>query len=73
MVYDLLTYNGCMGALKSDNLWLDIQKYEFLVVGKFLGPKQSDGEISCRVDSSVIAPYFEGYSPVSFAILSCHN
>lgn len=42
------------------------KKYEFLLVTKFLGPKQSDGAIACSVDSSaVLEPYFDGYSPVS--------
>lgn len=43
------------------------KKYEFFFVGKFFGPKQSDGAIACRVESSLIAPYFDIYSPVSVA------
>lgn len=34
------------------------KKYEFLLVGKFFGPKKSDGEVACRVASSVIETYF---------------
>ena len=40
------------------------KKYEFLLVGKFVGPKQSDGAIACRVDSSLVGTYFND-SPVS--------
>jgi hypothetical protein len=43
------------------------KKYEFFFVGKFFGPKQSDGAIACRVESSLLAPYFGVYSPVSSA------
>ena len=46
------------------------KKYEFFFVGKFFGPKHSDGAIACRVESSLIAPYFDVYSPVSVA---CFN
>ena len=35
------------------------KKYEFLLVGKFLGPKASDGSIAMRVASSVLEPYFD--------------
>ena len=41
------------------------KKYEFLLVSKFLGTRQSDGAIACRVESSVLEPYFDGYGPVS--------
>ena len=34
------------------------KKYEFFLAGKFLGQKQSDGELACRVASSVLEPYF---------------
>lgn len=34
------------------------KKYQFLLVGKFFGPKKSEGEVACRVASSVIEPYF---------------
>ena len=34
------------------------KKYEFFLAGKFSGQKQSDGELACRVASSVIEPYF---------------
>jgi hypothetical protein len=47
------------------------KKYEFFFVGKFFGPKQSDGAIACRVESSLIAPYFDIYSPVSIACHMC--
>jgi hypothetical protein len=40
------------------------KEYEFYVVGKFYGPKQSDGAIACRVESSLIDPYFGIYTPV---------
>lgn len=43
------------------------KKYEFLLVGKFIGPKQSDGAIACRVDSSLVEPYFNGNTPVSWS------
>ena len=41
------------------------KKYEFLLVGKFIGPKLSDGAIACRIDSSLVEPYFNGNTPVS--------
>lgn len=44
------------------------KEYEFYVVGKFYGPKQSDGAIACRVESSLIAPYFGIYTPVSIMV-----
>lgn len=46
------------------------KKYEFFFVGKFFGSKQSDGAIACRVESSLLAPYFGVYSPVSTC--ACH-
>ncbi|KAL7479752.1 hypothetical protein ACHAW6_005475 [Cyclotella cf. meneghiniana] len=39
------------------------KKYEFLFICSFLGPKSSDGSISCRVASSLMEPYFSGHSP----------
>ena len=42
------------------------KKYEFLVVGKFIGPKLSDGAVACRIDSSLVEPYFNGNPPVSW-------
>jgi hypothetical protein len=46
------------------------KEYEFYVVGKFYGPKQSDGAIACRVESSLIDPYFGIYTPVSSMVLN---
>jgi len=46
------------------------KKYEFLLVGRFLGPKQSDGAIACRVESSIFETYFDGYSPAEIRKLS---
>jgi len=46
------------------------KEYEFYVVGKFYGPKQSDGAIACRVENSLIAPYFGIYTPVSIMVLN---
>lgn len=47
-------------------LWCAIpQKYEFLLIGHFFGPKQSDGAIACRVESATFETYFDGYNPVS--------
>ena len=43
------------------------KKYEFLVVGKFIGPKLSDGAVACRIDSSLVEPYFNGNPPVSWS------
>lgn len=40
-----------------------IQKHEFLFICHFLGPKSSDGQIACRVESSLMEPYFHGYTP----------
>jgi hypothetical protein len=47
------------------------KKYEFLLVGKFIGPKQSDGAIAFRVDSSLVEPYFNGNTPVSLVTCPC--
>ncbi|KAL7532760.1 hypothetical protein ACHAXR_004831 [Thalassiosira sp. AJA248-18] len=46
------------------------KKYEFLLVGNFFGPKQSDGAISCRVQSSLFEGYFDGYTPAEIRKLS---
>ena len=56
---------GSSSAEKKKSKSKKEKKYEFLLVGKFFGPKQSDGAIACRVDSSVLEPYFNGHSPVS--------
>ncbi|KAL7554883.1 hypothetical protein ACHAWF_018429 [Thalassiosira exigua] len=46
------------------------KKYEFFLVAKFFGPKQSDGAVACRVESSVLERYFDGYSPAEVRKLS---
>ncbi|KAL3810459.1 hypothetical protein ACHAXA_008821 [Cyclostephanos tholiformis] len=46
------------------------KKYEFFFVGKFFGPKLSDGAIACRVESSLLAPYFDIYSPAEIRKLT---
>jgi hypothetical protein len=40
-----------------------IQKYEFLLHSYFYGPKSSDGHIACRIQSSLMEPYFSGHTP----------
>jgi len=46
------------------------KKYEFLLVGLFFGPKQSDGGVACRVESSTVGTYFTGYTPAEIRKLS---
>ena len=46
------------------------KKYEFLLVGKFLGPKSSDGAIAMRVASNVLEPYFDGHGAAEIRRLS---
>lgn len=45
------------------------KKYDFLLVSKLLGHTQSDGSVVCRVESSVLDPYFGVYTPVSVEIV----
>jgi len=59
------------GGDKKKNKLKKEKKYEFLLVGRFLGPKQADGAIACRVVSSVFETYFDGYTPVSFLCIVC--
>lgn len=65
--------NAVFNIIKSPkNKWKSKKEkeYEFYVVGKFYGPKQSDGAIACCVESSLIAPYFGIYTPVSIIVLN---
>ncbi|KAL3782038.1 hypothetical protein ACHAWO_000542 [Cyclotella atomus] len=39
------------------------KKYEFLLHSYFYGPKSSDGHIACRIQSSLMEPYFSGHTP----------
>ena len=50
--------------------YFDQQKYKFLIVSTFCGPKQSDGPIACQVESALLEPFFEGYSPGEIRKLS---
>jgi len=57
------------GDKKKSKLKKD-KKYEYLLVGQFLGPKQSDGAIACQVESTVVETYFDGYTPAEIRKLS---
>jgi len=66
-VFNIIKAGG--GEKKKSKLKKE-KKYEFLLVGRFLGPKQSDGAIACRVESSVFETYFDGYTPSDIRKLS---
>lgn len=46
------------------------QKYKFFLVNSFYGPKHSDGSIACQVESALMEPFFQGYSPGEIRKLS---
>ena len=48
----------------------DSQKYKFFLVSTFYGPKQSDGPIACQVESVLMEPFFQGYTPGEIRKLS---
>lgn len=52
------------------HLSIFIQKYKFFLVSNFYGPKQSDGSIVCQVESALMEPFFQGYSPAEVRKLS---
>mmetsp|Transcript_21651 Transcript_21651/g.40813 ORF Transcript_21651/g.40813 Transcript_21651/m.40813 type:complete len:387 (+) Transcript_21651:299-1459(+) len=66
-VFNIVKAGSCdkkKSKLKKD------KKYEYLLVGQFLGPKQSDGAIACQVESTVVETYFDGYTPAEIRKLS---
>src|SRR6056300_1356473 len=52
------------------HLSIFVQKYKFFLVSNFYGPKQSDGSIVCQVESALMEPFFQGYSPAEVRKLS---
>ncbi len=64
---DVSNSGGDGSAKKRKDKTKKEKKYEFLLVGKFIGPKLSDGAIACRVKSSLVEPYFNTNTPVSWS------